>query len=414
MRSSACRLRSVSLLLLLTAYLQLTTNFLTARVLANCAEGQRLLKSSWLSAYKALHRRGAKKLKAGKDVQVLVYTCHSGCGGVGDRITGMLSAFYVAVATGRVFIIDHTSPVLLTTALLPKSIDWDLATYIRPHLKSETVYLVDAPKPMESLGNIMKAHLTGVQILRLQLNRYFVAMALWTPKQSLQAPSRRENIELIGDVYNSHMRFCSAPVRTKTTFYIAFHFLFRFSGEVLARAEGMYREVGFTTSQRFTGIHARLGGDVKSTSYTVPWEDPVRHAIDDLPKFVDCAKSKAWNTSVGDMPILVISDSPTFKIASQEVHGTTHINSTVLFHTDRSSSDNETILIQGNVDTYAELLLLSRAHCIVGSHSGFSGTAAAISDTNNGKERCFCMFDDCNNDSFDYFETSDRDRLRFK
>ena len=38
---------------------------------------------------------------------------------------------------------------------------------------------MDTPNPMESLSSIMKAHLTWVQTLRLQLNRHPVAMALW-------------------------------------------------------------------------------------------------------------------------------------------------------------------------------------------------------------------------------------------
>ena len=46
-------------------------------------------------------------------VHVLVYECHVHCGGLGDRISGILSAFYAAVATDRMFVIDSTMPIEL-------------------------------------------------------------------------------------------------------------------------------------------------------------------------------------------------------------------------------------------------------------------------------------------------------------
>ena len=346
---------------------------------------------------------------------MVVYTCHSGCGGLGDRLSGMLSAFYVAVVTGRVFAIDHTSPSPLTTTLTSNSIDWDLTAFIHLGAKSKTIHLMDTNNPMGSFLDIMKAHLSGVQILRLQLNRYFVAMALWTPKQLLQTPSGGKN-EFIGELYEAHMRFCSSPLRTKATFHVAFHFLFNFSGAVLSRAEDMYHEIGFARVEEFIGLHARLGGEVTGESNVVPWQDPKRHAIDDLPKFLSCARSKSfgrWKADTGEMRILIISDSLAFKEASEGIPGTAYVKSTKLFHVDRSSSVDESVILQGSIDTYAELLLLSRAKCIVGSRSGFSGVAAAISNTVHDEQRCFCMFDDCDNDDFDYFETSDRSQVSF-
>ena len=368
---------------------------------------------SWLTDYTKMHSLAAKKLKAGKPVQLLVYSCQSGCGGLGDRLSGMLSAFFVAVSTQRVFVIDHANPFPLRDTLLPNSIDWDLAAFVQASFDSTTVHLIDTSDPMVSFGSIMKAHLTGVTVVRVQLNRYFVAMALWTPRTLLQVPSGEE-FAFVGRLYESHVRFCSDVPRTKSTFKIAFHHLFRFAGAVLTRSEGMYKELEFNSSSKYIGLHARLGGRVEGSGQVLEWEDPTRHGMGDLPIFLNCAKSKnfgRWGIRGVVMPLLVISDSSEFKEASERISGATYVKSTMLFHIDRSIATNTTLLAQGNIDTYAELLLLSRATCIVGSHSGFSGVAAAISDEN--EPRCFCMFDDCSNEDFDFFESTERSQVRF-
>ena len=259
----------------------------------------------------------------------------------------------------------------------------------------------------------MKAHLTGVTVLRVQLNMYFVAMALWTPSALIAAPSGNE-FEFIGRMYESHIRHCHSIPRTKSTFFMAFQHLFRFSEAVLTRSLEMYEELGFDSSQEYIALHARLGGSADGASDVIDWQDPERHDMSDLPVFFRCAKSKNFEQPQKhseDIPMLLISDSSKFKKASEQVSGASYVKSTMLFHVDRSTRENLTLMAKGNIDTYSELLLLSRATCIVGSHSGFSGVAAAISDVNGS--RCFCLFDDCSNDDFDYFESVERVKVRF-
>jgi len=60
-----------------------------------------------------------------KDVSYIVYTCTSnGCAGLGDRLIGIITAFYVALLTQRVFLIDSSHPVDLDQVLSPNKIDW--------------------------------------------------------------------------------------------------------------------------------------------------------------------------------------------------------------------------------------------------------------------------------------------------
>ena len=105
---------------------------------------------------------------------------------------------------------------------------------------------------------------------------------------------------------------------------------------------------------------------------------------------------------------MVFSDSLDFKEQAQNADARfRHTSSTTLLHVDRSKSSSEALLKAGNIDAYAELLLLSEALCIVGSISTFSGLAASISSEAHGDARCFCIFYSCDNDNYDFFEQTE-------
>merc|ERR1712232_1519607 len=59
-------------------------------------------------------------------VRVLVYSCQpfAQCGGHGDRLNGIITAFFLAVLTQRLFLIDYESPLPLQMVLTPHLIDW--------------------------------------------------------------------------------------------------------------------------------------------------------------------------------------------------------------------------------------------------------------------------------------------------
>src|SRR5271170_1553414 len=55
----------------------------------------------------------------------LVYQCQGGCGGFGDRLRGVTTAFYFALLSGRCFALDWRHPVPITHY-------FDLSAYISP------------------------------------------------------------------------------------------------------------------------------------------------------------------------------------------------------------------------------------------------------------------------------------------
>ncbi len=386
---------------------------------------------AWLDEYADWHARELQLLRAGKPVKTLIYTCanHEPCGGIGDRISGMLSAFYIAVASRRLFLIDHLSPFSLSQTLVPSLIDWDNVNLVDDTLSTTTVYLVDTANPIESFADIFDAHDTGVDVLRLKVNRYYAGMTLWTPQISGIYPGETK-FRRIGALYNMRRESCiSAEVKyfsqlaTRQTFHLAFWSLFEFSYAVKQRSTEMLRQVGVQTSSKseYIAVHARIGGSNPDSIGVAGWDDPERHSQKDLGNFMSCARQKMFGSIVPPRVfkpplelVLVFSDSTYFKEQAQ--HADPHfkfIPSTTLFHVDRSKTSNESVLEAGNLDAYAELSLLSEASCIVGSLSTFSGVAASMSRDGNGDNRCFCIFDSCSNDNYDFFEQTERARVSF-
>ena len=383
---------------------------------------------SWLLDYSSWHAQQVELLKSGHEVQILVYTCNGDCGGLGDRLSGMLAAFYVAIATNRLFIIDHSAPFLLRETLVPSEIDWDNVLHINTSSPSSTINLIDPNQPMERFASLFEMHNTGVPVLRAHVNRYYIAMGLWTP--SITGSPETPSSLFIGSMHrirekscNNCSKYCRGALTTRQTFQLAFSHLFSFSEAVEQRAIEMMLESELRGEQ-YVGIHARLGGSLTSSSKVAQWEDPERHSLDDLNLFLNCARSKIerieyFSVLLGHGPKprlqgLIFSDSNAFKEKARRIDALfKYCPTTTLFHVDKGKSPEPKVLQLGNTDVYAELLLLSKSTCIVGSHSTFSGVAASISRFLHEDKRCFAMFDNCEQEDYDYFEETERRKLTF-
>ena len=162
----------------------------------------------------------------------------------------------------------------------------------------------------------------------------------------------------------------------------------------------------------FVGVHARIGGIENGYAGGL---DPPRHSMNDTRIFFDCASSKSKNISKNifqKVPIVVVSDAPAFKHKIKMLSDRVKFTNSTAQHDGRSGS--KAISSTGDIDTFAELLILSSAACIVGSFSGFSGLAALISGhLQDDSKRCFSLYDDCPADNYDFFESDDRGKLEF-
>lgn len=340
----------------------------------------------FIDDYRALHARGVAALKARKSVRVLIYECHGHCGGLGDRVRGIVSAFYLAVDSGRVFFIDQSHPLPLNETLVETEyVKWDKA-YLALDVRRTSLQLIDVPHVEDTVGYELNSQTPVVQV---SVNSLIFTKKIWEKRgwaNDWNCKERRPSdlFELVGFTFNK---------------------LFHFSPQVIERAENMQAELGLGTSlgemHEFIGVHARIGGEVKTSNSTVGWSDPVRHNLRDIPLFIDCVQHLALNLTTASrksgvqVPVTLFSDNEHFKKQARlEFQGFRILENVSLFHTDRSVETDVHTRKIGNIDVFAELLLLSRAMCIVASRSTFSAIAISIQKWSL-KHVCFSYFQSC-------------------
>eukprot|EP00050_Salpingoeca_kvevrii_P009950 m.5760 g.5760 ORF g.5760 m.5760 type:complete len:491 (-) comp2543_c0_seq1:172-1644(-) len=89
----------------------------------------------WFSKYTAFHRNGLEALHRGEKLPVVAFRCHDTaslsfnetqediwCGGLGDRLPGIVSSFVLAVLSNRIFLMDWT---LAPSAFEHNFINWE-------------------------------------------------------------------------------------------------------------------------------------------------------------------------------------------------------------------------------------------------------------------------------------------------
>jgi hypothetical protein len=374
----------------------------------NCSEEESFRCCHWYKDYVAFHQREANKLLSGRsDVRTIIYECHEAlCGGLGDRLTGIASLFFVAVVTRRALIIDHTKPLPLRESLVPLSdIDWDIAHDLR-HLQDRSAHLSLVDKyDKVSADKLFDTASSDVPVLRVSINRYFVGKLIWD--KFSQGP-------YIGSMRRKSDSLCPllSLSSTSDTFALAYNILFQPSEAVKKRLSEMrhglklYRE-----GEHFVAVHARIGGDSVTQTHGFGWTDPIRDRLGDHDRFIDCAQKKAnvvrleHKTITNVTPVVIFSDNESFKrLRVDNFSNVRSLNDTLLFHIDKSDG-NDDFNHRGMTDTFAEFVLLTRASCIVASYSSFSGSASGISNVLTGK-RCFVHFKRCD-EEIDFFDETE-------
>ena len=379
--------------------------------------------SCWFQRYADFHADAVRRSQEGQCVPSLIYVCDKLCGGVGDRMSGIMSAFYLAVVLDRAFFIEYKSPFPLTHTLVPKTVRWDhkhksKRVCASTGFKETEIFMVDSKVPSKDLERIEALQRAGTPTIRLHINRYYVGIFLWSdPHQSTRTRSDGVAEYFKGKMTQYRSSQCGSTLAHDSsaahTFSFAFTNLFHFAPNVKRRALEMLQELRLQDNSPFIAVHARIGGKMKRSNRVVGWIDPKRHDIEDVTKFFDCAEMKrqllvehtrdnakdSLTTHVA--PIVLFSDSDELKSSALvSARGVRTVHSTNVFHIDRSWSVFKRSMRKGNMDTFAELYVLSQASCIVGSNSTYSGLASSITFP---PHPCFSYFDDCTNARWDFW-----------
>ena len=361
----------------------------------------------WVQKYADLHKQMVEDLARGSDaVKTLVYVCKSNCGGLGDRVSGIISAFYTAVVMKRLFVIDSVHPLPLRHTLIPTPlINWDVSHLLPKHSSPAYIDAKDSHARSEKIySELFAAHDAGKQHIHFRVNRYHVGMNLW----SLRDSSHPRSGEML-KVYRSHCCVFQPCVKPSpiATFRAAFSALFLFSPMVMERVATMQQDIGLIVGSGvipYIALHARIGGQRHGQT---SWSDPSRHSLADVNTFLSCgtmtAREFQESQNETEPAIVAFSDDPAFlrKISALDER-VKHSKNSLIIHVDRSKLDDHEELEKGVIDTFAELFIISRAQCIVGSSSTFSAVAGSIFLPPGEHQRCHKFFAECGSHELPY------------
>ena len=345
-----------------------------------------------MSDYVAFHTKSLTQEGPAVKNKYIVYVCKGSCGGLGDRIHGIIQTFYVALLTNRIFLIgDNMKGTLLSDTLSENLVRWNT----KPNGGFRVTRQLSSMGTMRhELINPSALWTDMADTIIVRLNHLDLEQ-LWGSK-AMQVFMKKYNIDPLKQ---------PAP---PALFKWAFDALFIKSPALDDGIKVKKRELGIGEGQKYVSIHMRIGT-------TKHWHDPARHAVADAPAFLDCARrlrKTIKTTSSGQLPIFLASDNDEAKAALKALDNTVKITDLPLFHIDRSrvksegnmaawieffllrSGGNSRVKSEGNMAAWIEFFLLAESHCLVNSKSGFSEVAIKISMDDDGA-RCSAFWKNC-------------------
>lgn len=399
-----------------------------------------------------------QEAKFTENARYLIWRCPRGtvCGGTGDRIKGIMSAFYTAICTRRVLLIDWPLQDArdVSPFLLPHRIDWRIPDQMISHLATRI-----------PLYNAMDNY-NQPSFKQLKIPDHFQQQTLIDMRSNLwsehfNAIVRVNDTECVQSIWQKEPPRPNHPHYTqdKYLFRMGFWTMFTFGDAVHERKREIQQQTqlllplsqkillkepqsrrlhapssdqkrrslqqqsslaGQTTIQPYVAVHIRTG--IGSN-----WNDPLRHGSEeDYQMFYQCAKRLQqgiyhrqrqqsnqcqtnprydYQKQLPLLPIYVAADNKVAKQAllqmDQDASATTATPTTIralqdmeIYHIDRSQKQGN----QAENTVWAELNVLLESTCLVASRSGFSDLANWLQPTLNGK-RCAILFQECDDEA---------------
>lgn len=204
--------------------------------------------SAWQIKYCNFHKSALKSPKTSNFLSYFCYGAGRGCGGLGNRIQGLVSLFYLAMLTNRTFLIHWDGPGKLEEYLEPNQIAWTF--------------------PLSSLGQFRKTYWgvsgpqSGYDTNRIESTTQFVN---WTSYVDFDAYFGR--FDAIGTIFffaeflwkNPFLRERARQLGIPSSPYkmlgCAFHFLFKQTRVMKTALEEARRSL--SRHPPLLGIHIR-------------------------------------------------------------------------------------------------------------------------------------------------------------
>eukprot|EP00527_Entomoneis_sp_CCMP2396_P004641 CAMPEP_0198153166 /NCGR_PEP_ID=MMETSP1443-20131203/62952_1 /TAXON_ID=186043 /ORGANISM="Entomoneis sp., Strain CCMP2396" /LENGTH=398 /DNA_ID=CAMNT_0043819409 /DNA_START=186 /DNA_END=1382 /DNA_ORIENTATION=- len=353
----------------------------------------------WISLYTKDHRRSACEMKSitkshqNKDltkrhVGFIRWVCRNKkeCGGLGDRLYGIVMTFYIAMLTNRTLILEGWSDqgvAKMADFLEPALIAWDAPISHANPAQTNLIKIMDKrnhPLLLEPCNQLVSGKSNAVVEVQNNIMTY-------------------DHILRNSDCFKQYCGpFGGCSDDDRSLFHLGFWTLFRFTPGLVNQANLLRRAAGLVDGQAYISMHVRTGqGET--------WDDPLRHNGDEnLNRFYQCGckLQQAMQKYCTN-----ISYKPSVYIAADNNYAKSRIQRWDSSDTFKSESDIEVVHIgktryeeikdprMAYSQVWGELKVLIDSSCIVMSRSKFSYMGSELSPR---QPRCAVLFDNCGDD----------------
>lgn len=322
---------------------------------------------------------------------ILVWNCPSQgtCGGLGDRLYGIVMGFYVAMLTKRIYLVQEWKSPDVTHPLY----DYLEPHYLHWQVENLPSSIVDKMGMLSTVDNRQHPLLLDPCGLQADKRDYFFRNNIMIYESALRESSCLQEYwqTTLGDKVEKDTRPLS---------HIGFWTLFRFSPRVQEQARQILHKSGLLvtteTATVYIAMHVRTGQGKT-------WDDPDRHAgIENLDLFDQCAvrlrAAVMDRCHGGHVPIYVAADNADAKAFFLNKHShddngafkaAVHME---VFHVDRTKTELLHNVQRAYDVVWGELKILVDATCLVMSRSKFSTLGLELSWQ---QPRCAVYFDEC-------------------
>lgn len=288
----------------------------------------------------------------------LIFSCHWSCGGFGDRLRGIVSAYFLSLITGRRFLLSMTNPCNITRFLLPNRYDWSRPMRWKTSNRSSLKVAVLDRNDLIPVFRATPFHLNWSRYDQIEFSSN---MDILTPLFANPWLNSSDIIRLILD----EVPFAEAHLNT--LFPLLYEFLFRPTDEVTRVIDRLFVHLD-PEENPLVCLHARVGKNPSNPKDGAMAD--TKNIQEELLKF-----AIEWLNVTKSKPVLYIaSDSSELvgKILEQFPFRSFTAPGPIL-HIDRWSADDD--LCAGFLKVIVEFYLLGECRTSLISNSGFSAFA---------------------------------------
>ncbi|CAI8025514.1 hypothetical protein GBAR_LOCUS14735 [Geodia barretti] len=338
-----------------------------------------------LRSYQHYHAARRIQFAVGTTSRALTWYCVSECGGIGDRVMGMCTAFLLALVTNRTFFIYQSDEVQRTMFIERHSIDWRPVHKCVELVHGQTIEYFGEPSLFQTVFQMTTN-------FSLELDRLYTTDNIYISHKGNVLGTVHSILESVisANLSPSHLRLLQYLVESGESaslhaFVTVLHqFLFRLPMEVRHMTISKLSQLklqphGFVTVQIRTGFMNSLVGEM-SLFNSQFWQG-IRFARtqESWRNMMKCAVDVSDSRFGEGSRILVVSDDREPKIWAASEYGSrvtmldidpVHVANKPTLGVFRSKS-REVYL-----DTWVELSVMAESWAIVSIYSGYAEVAS--------------------------------------